>query len=213
MRLILLFAGMALACLGVWLIWGGAWDERFTLLGTVGWLGQSGGWAWAAGIGLLVADLALPLPGTVVMAALGYVYGWWLGAWIAFVGTMLGSAAGYGAGRVMSENFVRRWLGGRDFERGRKMFGTGGGWIVALSRAVPILPEVVSCMAGMSRMRFGRFLVAAACGNAPMAVVFGAIGATGKDAPGWAVAGSILVPGVLWLVAARWQKKAGNLAP
>lgn len=210
MRLVLLFVGMALLFLAVWMIWGGSWDERFTLDGTVAWIQGTGSWAWAAGIGLLIADLVLPMPGTIVMAALGYVYGAWLGGALAFVGQMLASLAGYGAGRMLGEKFVRRWLGDRDFEWGRKFFGVGGGWMVAFSRALPILPEVVSCMAGISRMSFGRFVLASACGNLPMAFAFGAIGASGKDAPWWAVVASILVPGMLWLGAKRWKEKVAS---
>lgn len=202
-----LFVALALLFLGAWMIWGGSWDEQFTLRGTIEWLGSTGSWAWAAGIGLLIADLVLPMPGTIVMAALGYVYGPWVGGIVALVGEMLASIAGYGAGRMLGEKFIRRWLGDSDFERGRKFFGEGGGWVVAFSRALPILPEVVSCMAGMSRMPFGRFLLASACGNVPMAFAFALIGASGKDAPWWAIGASILVPGVLWMVARKVSRK------
>lgn len=208
MRLVLLFVGLAVVCLVAWAIWGGSWDERFTMDGTILWLEGSGRWAWAAGMGLLVADLVLPMPGTIVMAALGVVYGMWFGGGLAFAGQMLASTAGYGVGRLMDRKKVRRWLGDEDYEKGRKFFGEGGGWVVACSRALPILPEVVSCMAGISKMPFGRFLLASACGNLPMAFVFAGIGAVGREAPWWAVAASIAVPAVLWLVAKRW--KAGK---
>lgn len=205
MRFFGVFVALALLFLGAWMLWGGSWDERFTLHGTIEWLNGTGSWAWAAGIGLLVADLVLPMPGTIVMAALGFVYGGWVGGSVALAGMMLSSMAGYGTGRLMNEGFVRRWLGDADFERGKKFFGDGGGWVVAFSRALPILPEVISCMAGTSRMPFGRFLLASACGNVPMAFVFALIGASGKDAPWWAVVASIVVPGILWLVARRWK--------
>jgi uncharacterized membrane protein YdjX (TVP38/TMEM64 family) len=205
MRLLLVFVGLAMLVLVTWLVWGGSWDEQLTFHGAAAWISAGGSWAWAAGIGLLAADLVLPIPATIVMAALGYIYGPWLGGVFAFIGTMLAAAVGYGLGRIMGEGFIRRWLGDEDCERARKFFSDGGGWMVALSRAIPILPETVSCMAGISRMPFGRFLLAAACGNLPMAVVFAAIGAAGQAAPWWAVAASILVPGVLWIVARRWK--------
>lgn len=205
MRLVLSFVGLAVVFLIVWMIWGESWDERFTFEGAVEWIEGTGRWAWAAGIGLLVADLALPMPGTIVMAALGYVYGAAAGGAIAFAGAMAASFAGYGVGRMCGEKTARRWLGERDFERGRRFFGSGGGWVVAFSRAVPILPEVVSCMAGLSRMPVGNFALASACGNLPMAFVFAAIGASGKDAPWWAVGASLVVPGALWLVAGKWK--------
>ena len=34
-----------------------------------------GSWAWAVGVGLIWADLRLPIPQTAVIAALGIIYG------------------------------------------------------------------------------------------------------------------------------------------
>jgi uncharacterized membrane protein YdjX (TVP38/TMEM64 family) len=184
------------------MIWGESLDGYFT----IDWIKGMGVWAWAAGIGLMVADLILPMPGTVVMAALGFVYGMVAGGLIALTGLTLATSIGYGIGRSLGEKFVRRWLGDRDYENGKKFFSKGGGWAVAISRSLPILPEVVSCMAGISRMPFGRFSLAAFCGNLPMAFLFAAIGASGNDAPWWAIAASLLVPAVFWLVASRIQK-------
>lgn len=206
MRLVWLFVGMAVLFLISWAIWGGGLEERFTLEGTTAWMEHAGSWAGFAGMGLLVADLVLPMPGTIVMAALGWIYGPCLGGIFAFAGQMLASCAGYGVGRLCGEKFVRRWLGDRDFEKGRRFFGAGGGGLVAISRALPILPEVVSCMAGLSRMPVTRFFLASTCGNLPMAFVFSFIGASGKDAPWWAVGASVVVPGALWLAAAGWKR-------
>ena len=36
----------------LWLAFGGAWETRFTLEGSVRWLEGAGPWGWAAGIGL-----------------------------------------------------------------------------------------------------------------------------------------------------------------
>lgn len=207
MRLVLVFLILATVVVITWLIWGGSWDARFTLQGSVTWLESEGKWAWAAGIGLLTADLVLPIPATIVMTALGFIYGI-QGAVFSFMGTMLAAMTGYGLGRMMGEGFVRRWLGNEDVERGTKLFKNGGGWIVALSRSIPILPETVSCMAGITRMPFGKFLLACACGNLPMAVIFSMIGASGRNAPWWAVAASILLPGILWVIAMHLRVSA-----
>ena len=205
MRLIAWFIGLSALVLGTWLLWGGAWEERFTLDGAVAWIEGAGPWAWAAGIGLLAADLLLPVPGTVVMSALGYVYGPLAGGLAAAAGSMLAGLCGYGIGRLVGERGARRLLGGPDFEKGRLLFARGGGWMVALSRALPILPEALSCTAGLVRMPFGRFAAALACGSLPVGFLFAWIGAAGRDAPGWALAFSLLVPALLWAAARRWR--------
>ncbi len=205
MRLLLWFIALSAGVLGTWLLWGGGWEERFTLQGAVGWLEGAGPWAWAAGIGLLAADLLLPVPGTVVMSALGFLYGTGWGGLAAAAGSMVGGLCGYGVGRLIGEKAARKLLGDLDFEKGRLLFARGGGWMVALSRALPILPEALSCTAGLVRMPFGRFVVALACGSLPVGFLFAWIGAAGRAAPGWAVAFSLLVPAALWAAARRWR--------
>jgi membrane protein DedA with SNARE-associated domain len=116
---------------------------------------------------------------------------------------MLAGVAGYGLGWLCGERFARRWLGERDYEKGRRLFANGGGWVVALSRALPILPEVISCTAGLVGMPFRKFSLALACGSVPMGFLFAAIGRAGQEAPGWSFGLSLLVPTLLWLLAGR----------
>jgi uncharacterized membrane protein YdjX (TVP38/TMEM64 family) len=203
MRLALWFLALAALVLGSGMIWGGGWSERFTLAGGVRWLEETGPWAWAAGLMLLVGDLVLPVPGTIVCSALGYLYGILIGGVIASAGLMAAGIAGYGLGRLCGEGFARRWLGERDYEKGHRLFTNGGGWVVALSRAVPILPEVISCTAGLVRMPFQRFVLALACGSVPMGFLFAAIGSAGHDAPDWAFGLSIAIPALLWWAASH----------
>lgn len=203
MRLVLCFFGLAALVLGTWLVWGGSWEEQFTLAGSVDWLERAGPWAWAAGIALLAGDLLIPVPSTVVISALGLIYGVLMGGGVAVVGLMTAGLGGYGLGRLCGERFARRWLGDRDFEKGKQLFTTGGGWVVALSRALPILPEVIACTAGLVRMPFKRFVVSLACGSVPMGFLFAAIGQAGQESPGPALGLSLAVPVVLWWVASR----------
>jgi membrane protein DedA with SNARE-associated domain len=75
---------------------------------------------------------------------------------------------------------------------------------VALSRALPILPEVMACTAGLVRMPFRKFMAALACGSLPTGMLFALIGAAGREAPAWALAFSVLVPAGLWALARKW---------
>lgn len=203
MRLALWFLALAVLVLGSWMIWGGGWSDQFTFAGSVRWLESTGPWAWAAGWSLLVGDLVLPVPGTIVISALGFLYGTLVGGTIATAGLMTAGIAGYGLGRLCGEGFARRWLGDRDYEKGHRLFSNGGAWVVALSRTLPILPEVISCTAGLVRMPFPRFVLALACGSVPMGFLFAAIGYAGHEAPGWAFGISISLPALLWWVASR----------
>jgi uncharacterized membrane protein YdjX (TVP38/TMEM64 family) len=63
-------------------------------------------WAWAVGIALIWADLVLPVPQTVVIAALGIIYGTVLGGLLGSVGLITGGLLGY----VLMLTSVRRMV-------------------------------------------------------------------------------------------------------
>ena len=163
---------------------------------------------WAVAIGMLIADTAIPSPTTAVIAALGIVYGPFLGAAIGIVGTMAAATVGWALGRFLGRP-VARWLVGDALEGGEALFARHGGWIVALSRWAPILPEVVSAVAGVSRMRFGVFLLSALCGVTPFCLAFATVGHLGAGEPVWTLAVSAVAPFALWWLARRagWARR------
>jgi uncharacterized membrane protein YdjX (TVP38/TMEM64 family) len=207
MRLIGLMLSLCVFFLLGWWAFGQGLEEAWNVEVLAGRFREAKGWAWLVGIALLLADLLLPIPGTIVMSALGAVYGVWLGGFIAAMGSMLAGMSGYGIGRFFNEGTAKRWLGERDFEKGKSLFRRGGAWVVAMSRALPILPEVLACLAGLLRMPFGKFVIALACGSVPMGFLFAWIGALGTDYPGWGLGFSLGVPAVLWGAAAVLGKR------
>jgi len=207
MRLIGLMLSLCVFFLLGWWAFGQGLEEAWNVEVLAGRFREAKGWAWLVGIALLLADLLLPIPGTIVMSALGAVYGVWLGGFIAAMGSMLAGMSGYGIGRFFNEGTAKRWLGERDFEKGKSLFRRGGAWVVAMSRALPILPEVLACLAGLLRMPFGKFVIALACGSVPMGFLFAWIGALGTDYPGWGLGFSLGVPAVLWGAAAWWGRR------
>ena len=207
MRLIWLMVSLCVFFLVGWWLFGAGLEQAWDGEVLVSRFEESREWAWLAGIGLLLADLLLPIPGTVVMSALGAVYGFWLGGLLAALGSMAAGMLGYGVGRFFKEGFSRKWLGEGDFEKGRVLFDRNGALVVAVSRALPILPEVLACMAGLLRMPFGKFCFALACGSVPMGFLFAWIGMVGRENPEWGFAFSLGVPAVLWGAAAVLRRR------
>ena len=208
MRLLWVFLGLAVLFLIPFFIWGEQLETLFSQQAAVLWLRQYGDLAWLVAILLLVMDLFLPIPATSVFAALGIVYGPILGAAIGIVGTMAAATVGWALGRFLGRP-VARWLVGDALEGGEALFARHGGWIVALSRWAPILPEVVSAVAGVSRMRFGVFLLSALCGVTPFCLAFATVGHLGAGEPAWTLAVSAVAPFALWWLARRagWARR------
>ena len=201
------FIGLASLMLATFFIWGESWEQQWTLGGGIAWLERWGSWAWLAGIALLLADLVLPVPGTVVMSALGFIYGPWIGGLIAASGSFMAGMTGYTACRCMGERAALWLLGAKDFGRGRELFQRFGGLAVATSRALPIFPEIIACMAGLVRMPLKVFMLALGIGCLPMGMAFAWIGHEGRQDPRLALILSLVIPGILWLGAWLWLRK------
>jgi len=198
-RLFTIFLILAMLVLVPFLIWGDLFEEAMSLENTVEWLRSAGAWAWVAGIGLLIIDLFLPILGTVVMSALGLVYGWFFGGILSAMGSIGAGLLAYGLARKLGRK-AANWLTGENgLEEGERLFrGELGGWLVALSRWMPVLPEVVACLAGIAKMPFGRFMTALCAGSVPMGFVFAWIGHTGQEKPMMALILSSGLPPLIW---------------
>ncbi len=212
MRLFILFLILAILVLIPFFIWGDTLMTAFSEKGAITFLDQYGQWAWAVAILLLIADLFLPIPATIIMAALGYIYGPVTGGIISFTGSFMGGVLGYILCRLMGEKTARKILGEKDYERGIRLSGNIGGWLVVLSKWLPVFPEVVSCMAGLIRMRLGYFIAALTCGSLPLGCTYAYIGHAGVANPYLAIGLSAGLPPLIWLsIQPIFQKKWSNV--
>lgn len=199
-RLFGLVLGLAVLVLLPFLLVGDAFEEWLSPDGAVRVLSAYGTWAWAAGAVLLVVDILLPVPGTVVMAALGALYGPVVGAAIASAGSVASGLVAYGLCLRYGQKVAARIAGEEELARGGRLFDRYGGWIVAGSRWLPVLPEVVACTAGLVGMRVSMFVAALASGVIPLSAAYATLGYLGRDAPVLTLCTSAALPIALWLL-------------
>ncbi len=207
MRLLGLFLLLGILVIVPFLIWGDNFEALFSTEGASRWLESHGTWAWAVGVLLLIADLFLPIPGTAVMSALGYLYGWLLGGLLSAVGSILSGLLAYGMCRALGRRAAEWIAGAKDLQRGERLFSRAGGWVVTWSRWLPVLPEVIACLAGMVKMNFAVFALALVCGSVPLGFAFAAIGDVGHENPGLAVGASVALPPLLWWIVSHLLKR------
>jgi uncharacterized membrane protein YdjX (TVP38/TMEM64 family) len=210
LRLAFVLAGLALALLAPFLLLG----ERFDILlggAELGrWFAEARSWAWLAGLGLLTADLLLPVPATGVMAALGLAYGPVIGGLLSALGSFLAGALGYTVCHALGSRPIELLLDPAEIAWARRLSRDAGGWLVAGSRALPLLPEVVACAAGLIRMPPTRYLAALACGAVPTGFVFATLGHLGADRPILTFLATTMLPMSLWLVLRRCASSSGD---
>jgi uncharacterized membrane protein YdjX (TVP38/TMEM64 family) len=159
-------------------------------------------WAWAAGIVLIWADVVLPVPQTVVIAALGVVYGTVLGGLLGSVGLITGGLLGYVLMLTSARRMVKCFVGPQSLNRMESLFERSGAWAIVLTRSLPYsVPEAMVFLAGLAGMPTRKFTAALALGSVPTAFAFAAIGAGWADKPILALVVSYVLPILLLPVA------------
>jgi len=154
-------------------------------------------WAFAlTGTALLMVDVLLPIPSSIVGTMLGARLGFWPGLLCCFIGLMTGQLIAY---------FAARWL-----LRGRRGPVPVAPAIltVFLSRPVPVLAEAVAISAGVAGLGFMSFLAACAAGNIVYALVLAGNGAA--LLPGSLLGLGLIIPMLLpagaWLIWRRMER-------
>lgn len=173
-------------------------------------LGAAGVSAAVLGIALLVADVVLPVPSSLVMIALGALFGTVLGAGLSLVGAVGATLAGYGLGHWGGRPLVGRICSEQERRRAEALVRRWGLLAVTASRPVPLLAETIAVVAGTSSLGLARTAVAALLGALPGALLYGAAGAAALDTPSeLAVLAVVLaVTTALWLAGRRWARPA-----
>lgn len=162
------------------------------------WMASRGS-AVVIGIGLLVADVFLPVPASIVMLAHGAIFGVLGGTLVSFVGGLGAFAVGFGTGRLGQER-LRRWVTPAEHARAGALLERHGLLAIVLTRPVPILAETLAILAGASPLRWGPALAAAGAGTLPVAWLYALAGASAaREANGLLVFALVMaISGVFW---------------
>jgi uncharacterized membrane protein YdjX (TVP38/TMEM64 family) len=169
-------------------------------------------YAWLIGIGLLIGDLVLPVPTPPVMATLGTLYGSLLGGLIASVGSVLAGLTAYGLARVFGHRGIRLLADDEELARFRAFFDSWGTAGIIASRALPVVPEIMTLLAGAAKMHFGRFLLALVVGSLPVGLLMAWAGAAAGHSSTLLLV-LTLIPAGLWCVyLALMARRARRLA-
>jgi membrane protein DedA with SNARE-associated domain len=189
-----------------WLVWGSAveaWAGKMLVDRQVP---PYFGW-WV--VGLLAADVFLPIPSSIVAVAAGVFLGVGLGGVATFVGLTLGCMLGYACGFQWGPRTARKVVGERDWTRAERWAKRYGAMLVLVLRPVPVLAEASTFYAGASRVPAAWFFAASAVGNAVIAVVYVVVGSVSADSGDLepALMAGFLLPGLAMLVVRLVSRK------
>lgn len=186
-------------CVMTFIWWGDTFETLFNQEACASWFNQLKAIGWLLGILLLVSDIILPVPATGIMSAMGDTYGFAAGWLFSATGSMSAGLLGYGLVRIWRER-VASWLAKpEDLKRFQNTFDRWGGAIIIVSRIAPILPEVMTVLAGLAKMRFPYFILALGLGTLPVTALFSWWGSFGgKTSPAMTHIIAIIAPLLIW---------------
>jgi uncharacterized membrane protein YdjX (TVP38/TMEM64 family) len=167
---------------------------------------SSGGMA-LTGVVLLVADVILPVPSSLIMMANGAFFGIAMGTILSIAGTLGAAFIAFFIGR-RGEPVLARFVPLEERTRANHLLNKWGWLAIIVTRSIPLLAETTLIMAGASSMQLRSMILATLAGTLPIAVLYAVIGATAAHfdhaflAFGWVV----LMTGLLWFVGRRMHK-------
>jgi uncharacterized membrane protein YdjX (TVP38/TMEM64 family) len=172
------------------------------------WLAKGGWVAAALGVGLLVVDVLLPVPSSLVMIAHGALFGVVGGTVLSLFGAVGAALFGFALGR-RGGPLLDRLVPLDERRRADSLLQEWGDLAIIVTRPVPILAETLSILAGASSMSWGRMVLATLAGSVPAALIYALAGATARSLDNVALIFGLVigVAGVFWLVGRRLRVK------
>ena len=164
-------------------------------------------------VGVLAADLLLPVPSSMVATLGGAALGVGVGTGCAWLGMTAGACCGWWLGHSTAGRALAG-LAADDRAALARQERRLGPLLVVLTRPLPLVAEAAALFAGAAGMPLPRFLAAAGGGNLAIAFAWSLAGGLGRDAAAlqWMLVASLVVPAACALFAVRRPAAAAGLS-
>lgn len=166
---------------------------------------RSGGWVAAAiGGGLLLADVFIPIPSSVIMIAHGAAFGVLGGFILSLAASVGGAMIGWWIGNRGS-SVMDRIVTPQEKQQANAFIFRYGLLAIIISRLLPIVAETVAIMSGTTDLGWRRVLIATTLGSIPPALIYAIAGTATTDfASGVLVTVGVVIVGVVaWIIGKR----------
>ena len=166
-------------------------------------------WAPVASCFLMVLQaLAAPVPSFLITFANGLAFGVFWGWTLSLFGHVLAAAVCFGVSRALGRGPVEALVGRTGLESADRWFERWGMYAVFAGRLVPgVAFDAISYAAGLTRMRFGAFVLATALGILPQTFLYSYLGRQAPEYVGlFLVTSALVIVGVLVFAVVRRRK-------
>ena len=172
------------------------------------WMSHGGIVAAIVGVGLLIADVVLPVPSSIVMVAHGAIFGVLWGTMLSLLGSVGAAVFGFAIGR-RGGALLERVVTPVERARASSILARWGTLAIIVTRPVPLLAETVAIMAGASSMTWRAIIVASIAGSLPPALLYALTGAAVANLQNTALMFGIVlfVAALFWLAGIVFSHK------
>src|SRR5207244_3669497 len=136
------------------------------------WIGRAGAGSALTVVTLLAVDLFLPIPSSIVMVLSGAAFDVLWGSALSLVGSVGGEWLGFELVRRYGRRAPRTIVGDDELDRLGRVFAKHGAAAIAVTRALPVVMETMSVVAGLSTMTRRAFLVSSLASTVPIVFVY-----------------------------------------
>jgi uncharacterized membrane protein YdjX (TVP38/TMEM64 family) len=171
-------------------------------------LDRGGVGAASLGVGLLIVDVLIPVPSSIVMTAQGAMFGIVTGTLLSMIGSIGAAIVGFAIGRRGS-SLIARFVSPEERAASNRLLDRWGTLALIVTRPVPILAETTAIIAGTSSITFGKALLGITIGAFPASLIYAIAGAYATS-----VASGILVfilvlalAGLVWFIGWYVEKR------
>jgi len=161
---------------------------------------------------ILAIDIFIAVPTLTTCVLSGFFLGFIQGGLAASLGLILAGLIGYFLSKSFGEKILRIIINSEEKRNeAKKTFGQYGMAMIMLSRSSPIFPEVCACMAGISRMKFTRFILAWCVSSIPYSLIAaysGSISSFENPKPAiYTIIGLYVILWISWFLFKKLRKK------
>ncbi len=163
-------------------------------------LNRGGFIAAVVGTGLLISDIVLPVPSSLIMIANGALFGLVLGGVLSLLGGLGSSLLGFWIGR-RSTRLVQRFVPEDERRKADHLMERWGMIAIIATRPIPLVSETLSIVAGGTSLRWRAMVGASVLGLAPGAAIYAATGvyAVTLESSVWSFVVVLAVALMFWL--------------
>lgn len=165
------------------------------------WMKHGGVLAAALGVGLLIADVLLPVPSSLVMVAHGALFGVVVGTLLSLSGSVGAALFGFAIGR-RGGKILDRVVTPAEKSRANHLLERWGALAIIVTRPIPLVAETVAIMSGASSLGWGTVALASFAGSLPPALLYALTGAAVANFQNASLMFGVvlLVAGLFWMM-------------